>query len=618
MATQNVSLYVNGPWNPGDPLFPGRLLLSPTSALPPILPPINGGDTWNIKVYYYLGDGTPVNPFVNVRYPGSVTQVRFRSAVGGGGVGTIYATANDSSEIVPAASSVTRAQTGGDFAIEKQDVAFDATGGYFTLTFASGTVTATALGNLATIATGGTVQIPAGASASQIESAINSSLHFYTWQGGVTRGGPFNSSQVDPTSLIRVTNWTQYKGFRLEYGTLRADTTNPHAYILPIAALDDSNLTFGYGWNVTLNLDGNGHTFSDLFLSANKPAYLEVAITPSGGSAQFASQTLLPSQGDSPTISNGPPPGATVNQPYSFTYQGTNSPTWAVTSGALPPGLSLSSSGLISGTPTQVGTFNGVVTASNAYGSATQTFVFVVNAVSGGGGGTGGSGTSDKGLVVINGPFASCYYDGNFTKPSAAGDIRFSVPDPEIPNGLVARQEFWQLRSQFSPVAIGSTISLAGQTWYLVQETEPRDLGGGICAWDRVFATKPGNYQKNVLVNKQYQWAQYIWDSTPTPPVPIYQGIISTTKPVTGVAVIEFYTDIYGLPALPGAPFIQLIKYFNSQVLTDLGSGFPTNRFNVNGKQTNPLYDSNIGYSFVSASIEPYMGKITKLIKLYA
>lgn len=48
-------------------------------------------------------------------------------------------------------------------------------------------------------------------------------------------------------------------------------------------------------------------------------------------------------------------PDGYVNTPYSFqmsAYGGTSPYTWSIWSGSLPTGLSLSSSGLISGTPT--------------------------------------------------------------------------------------------------------------------------------------------------------------------------------------------------------------------------------------------------------------------------
>lgn len=51
-------------------------------------------------------------------------------------------------------------------------------------------------------------------------------------------------------------------------------------------------------------------------------------------------------------------PGGYENTPYSHqmsAYGGSGSYTWSIWSGSLPAGLSLSSSGLISGTPTAAG-----------------------------------------------------------------------------------------------------------------------------------------------------------------------------------------------------------------------------------------------------------------------
>jgi hypothetical protein len=59
-------------------------------------------------------------------------------------------------------------------------------------------------------------------------------------------------------------------------------------------------------------------------------------------------------------VCNSPPPG-TVGQPYSSQagFEGGTPPyTVTRTSGSLPTGLSVSSSGLISGTPTVAGTYN--------------------------------------------------------------------------------------------------------------------------------------------------------------------------------------------------------------------------------------------------------------------
>jgi putative Ig domain-containing protein len=65
--------------------------------------------------------------------------------------------------------------------------------------------------------------------------------------------------------------------------------------------------------------------------------------------------------------------------PYNLQFTATGgTPTWAVSAGALPAGLTLSSSGLLSGTPTAAGDFNFKVTATAGTRSDTQTYAMSV------------------------------------------------------------------------------------------------------------------------------------------------------------------------------------------------------------------------------------------------
>jgi hypothetical protein len=80
---------------------------------------------------------------------------------------------------------------------------------------------------------------------------------------------------------------------------------------------------------------------------------------------------------------NGPPPVATLNVPYSFTYAsasiGYPTPVFSVASGALPIGLTLSNTGVISGTPAVSGTYTGTVSAGNGIAPpATQNFSITI------------------------------------------------------------------------------------------------------------------------------------------------------------------------------------------------------------------------------------------------
>jgi large repetitive protein len=67
---------------------------------------------------------------------------------------------------------------------------------------------------------------------------------------------------------------------------------------------------------------------------------------------------------------------AQLNTTYSlqFTAAGSTSPTWSVSAGSLPGGLTLSSSGLLSGTPTTEGDYSFKVTATEGSRSDTQTY----------------------------------------------------------------------------------------------------------------------------------------------------------------------------------------------------------------------------------------------------
>jgi hypothetical protein len=65
-----------------------------------------------------------------------------------------------------------------------------------------------------------------------------------------------------------------------------------------------------------------------------------------------------------PSLS-GTPPAATVGEPYSFHYtvNGSNNPVTALQQGTLPPGITFSTNGLLSGTPTEAGVFTPMLKA---------------------------------------------------------------------------------------------------------------------------------------------------------------------------------------------------------------------------------------------------------------
>jgi formylglycine-generating enzyme required for sulfatase activity len=132
----------------------------------------------------------------------------------------------------------------------------------------------------------------------------------------------------------------------------------------------------------------SGATLATLTLSGvqstNSGSYSAVVSNAIGSVTSSTATLTILSANQAPAFSSNPPAAtATVDITYGFTFQasGNPTPTFAVASGALPPGLTLTSSGVLSGTPTQAGTYTGTVKATNGIGTdATQDFSITVAA----------------------------------------------------------------------------------------------------------------------------------------------------------------------------------------------------------------------------------------------
>ena len=157
------------------------------------------------------------------------------------------------------------------------------------------------------------------------------------------------------------------------------------------------NLTLGYapapGDQLTLINNTSSNPISGTFTNLANGATINLTYggasysfiaNYAGGDGNDLTLTYAPPGGGIPNFTTGSQPIAMViNSPFSFTYKasGYPAPVFTVTSGSLPPGVTLSSSGYLSGTPTQGGAYSGTITASNGIGSpATQNFTITVSA----------------------------------------------------------------------------------------------------------------------------------------------------------------------------------------------------------------------------------------------
>mgnify|MGYP002625221099 CR=1 FL=1 len=112
---------------------------------------------------------------------------------------------------------------------------------------------------------------------------------------------------------------------------------------------------------------------SDGSVSDSKQFTIIIEPSDSGSGGNESTETL--------SITTSSLPDGTVGTPYSGTLNANVSNVrWRVSSGTLPDGLQLSSTGTISGTPRTAGTYSFEITADSGQDSAHKTFTLVVNA----------------------------------------------------------------------------------------------------------------------------------------------------------------------------------------------------------------------------------------------
>jgi hypothetical protein len=171
-------------------------------------------------------------------------------------------------------------------------------------------------------------------------------------------------------------------------------TINPAPVVLTLTP--PANATVGVPYTGTIGVSGGTAPYScslaggtlptGLTLNSNctitgtttvaGPVSISVTATDSKG-ATTTGPVAFNVNGTSPltlTVSGGLP-NATVNVPYTYTLMaqgGTKPYTYSQTAGALPPGITLSPSGVISGTPTAVGAFSFTATVTDT-SNPTQT-----------------------------------------------------------------------------------------------------------------------------------------------------------------------------------------------------------------------------------------------------
>ncbi len=151
------------------------------------------------------------------------------------------------------------------------------------------------------------------------------------------------------------------------------------AYSLTFAAAGG---TAPYTWAVTAGTLPTGLTLSTAGVLSGTPTVVGTytftvtvtdSATPTAATATLACSLLVTTPAPLAITTTSPLTGGTVSSAYSLQFAatgGTSPYTWAVTVGTLPAGLTLSTAGLLSGTPTTAATSTFTVTVTD---SATPT-----------------------------------------------------------------------------------------------------------------------------------------------------------------------------------------------------------------------------------------------------
>jgi hypothetical protein len=279
----------------------------------------------------------------------------------------------------------------------------------------------------------------------------------------------------------------------------------------------------------------------------------------------------------------------TVNRSgYSQTISatgGTGAKTFATSSGTLPSGLSLNTSGVLAGTPSAAGTYNFTVTATDTVGAtASQSYTVTINPVvtittsslaSGtvnqagysqtvsASGGTGAlsfnaSGTLPPGLTLSSAGVLS-------GTPSTAGSFTFTV---------TATDSVGATGSKSFTVVINSS-SGTGHTYYVATTGSDSNSGSASAPFatlqHAMIALNPGD----TLIVRAGNYAGFIlgWDSIPTSSGDQYGWLNGTaTAPITieadpsaapGSVIINSRNNEtrYGIDIEPGNSYLDLIGF---------------------------------------------------------
>lgn len=284
--------------------------------------------------------------------------------------------------------------------------------------------------------------------------------------------------------------------------------TSPYTYALTITA---GTMPAGMSFNTATA------TLSGTPTSAGTVTFNVLATDSSSGSGPYSITGTYTLTVSAPSISVSPAtlPNPAVATAYSQTVTASNGTapyTYAITSGALPAGLTLTSSGVLSGTPTAGGTFNFTITATDANSfTASRAYSLTIGAPT----------------VTVNPAAApaaqvTTAYSQTFSATGGTAPYTYAVSTGSLPAGLSLNA---------STGVLSGTPTTLGSSTFTVQA---RDSSTG------TGAPYTGTRSYTITVGQVIGTAPAITaTTTSTAPITLHAAANATGGPFSSIAIVS-------------------------------------------------------------------------------
>ena len=222
----------------------------------------------------------------------------------------------------------------------------------------------------------------------------------------------------------------------------------------------------GVTWSATTGSVNSSGLYTAPTVKAQTNAVVTATSTADTSKSASASVTVNPQSKQSLQITTGTLPEGQQGASYSATFSatgGTSPYSWAVTGGALPPGIAMSASGNLAGTPTSTGSFSFAVTVTDsAHGTASGNFSITIAST------TGYDGPAQLPIANVASSMADTPAPGSVVQVNAGGDLQSALNNAQCGNTIEL-----QAGATFSGTYSFPAKSCDNNHWIIVRTSAP-------------------------------------------------------------------------------------------------------------------------------------------------